>query len=88
MPRFLRRRSTLDLEREDPFAWALAPPENETPVEQAARLSAQADAQKRSDAIDEEINRQRLEIKKAPKPVRVLLLGPSVHSSMISVLLT
>ncbi|KIM45068.1 hypothetical protein M413DRAFT_441725 [Hebeloma cylindrosporum] len=75
--RFLRRRSTLDLERDDPLAWALAPPENESPLEQAARLAAQADAQKRSDAIDEEINRQRLEIKKAPKPVRVLLLGQS-----------
>ena len=74
-PTLLRRRLTLDSERDDPLSWALAPPENETPVEQAARLAAQADAQRRSDAIDEEINRQRLEIKKAPKPVRVLLLG-------------
>jgi guanine nucleotide-binding protein subunit alpha len=74
---FLRRRSTLDLDRDDPLSWALAPPENETLVEQAARVAAQADAQRRSDAIDEEINRRRLEIKKAPKPVRVLLLGVS-----------
>lgn len=86
MPRFLRRRPTLELERDDPLAWALAPPENETPAEQAARLSAQEEAQKRSDAIDEEINRQRLEIKKTPKPVRLLLLGSSM-ASMINIML-
>lgn len=59
----------------DPLAIAIAPPRDESPEEREARLAAQAEAQKRSDAIDEEINRQRLEIKRAPKSVRVLLLG-------------
>ncbi|KAJ3507338.1 hypothetical protein NLJ89_g6356 [Agrocybe chaxingu] len=77
MSRFLRRRSTIGNEDDDPLSKALAPPDHETPAEREARLAAQAEAQKRSDAIDEEINRQRLENKKAPKPVRVLLLGQS-----------
>lgn len=78
MSKFLRRRSTLDLEK-DPFASAMAPPVNETPEEREARLLAQAEAQKRSDAIDEEINRQRNLDKKAPKCVRVLLLGKNLN---------
>ncbi|KAF8973195.1 guanine nucleotide-binding protein alpha-4 subunit [Flammula alnicola] len=78
MPLFLRRRLTLlDPEKDDPLTKAMAPPENETPEELEARLAAQAEAQQRSDAIDEEINRQRIEMKKAPKCVRVLLLGQS-----------
>lgn len=77
MSRFLRRHSTFDHEKDDPFASALAPPVNETPEEREARLLAQAEAQKRSDAIDEELNRQRNVDKKAPKCVRVLLLGQS-----------
>lgn len=79
MPTFLHRHSTLDHERDDPLARAIAPPENETPGERTARLLAQAEAKKRSDAIDEEIDRQRAADRKAPKCVRVLLLG-KVHS--------
>jgi hypothetical protein len=77
MPLFLKRRITMALEGDsaDPLAIAIAPPRDESPEEREARLAAQAEAQKRSDAIDEEINRQRLEIKRAPKSVRVLLLG-------------
>ena len=75
MSMFLRRRSTTDLERDDPLTRAMAPPENELPEETEARLLAQAEAQKRSDAIDEEINRQRIAERKAPKCVRMLLLG-------------
>ncbi|KDR75295.1 hypothetical protein GALMADRAFT_268845 [Galerina marginata CBS 339.88] len=80
MPKFLRRRSIRGdptPEKDDPFISVMAPPENETPAECEARLAAEAEAQKRSDAIDEEINRQRIENKKAPKSVRVLLLGQS-----------
>ncbi|KAF9476380.1 guanine nucleotide-binding protein alpha-4 subunit [Pholiota conissans] len=76
-PRFLRRRSLVDPEKDDPLSKAIAPPENETHQEMLARLAAEAEAQKRSDAIDEEINRQRSEMRKAPKSVRVLLLGQS-----------
>lgn len=78
MPKFsaLRRRSIRgDPDKDDPLARVIAPPENETQAEYAARLAAEEEAQKRSDAIDEEINRQRLENKRAPKSVRVLLLG-------------
>ena len=81
MPLFLKRRITMALEGDaaDPLALAIAPPRDESPVEREARLAAQAEAQKRSDAIDEEINRQRLELKRAPKSVRVLLLGEWPH---------
>lgn len=65
----------MDPDRDDPLSKAIAPPENETHEEMQARLAAQAEAQKRSDAIDEEINRQRSEMRRAPKSVRVLLLG-------------
>ncbi|KAF8813717.1 guanine nucleotide-binding protein alpha-4 subunit [Phlegmacium glaucopus] len=75
--RFLSRRPTIDLEKDDPLMKVLAPPENETPTEREARLLVQAEAQKRSDAIDEEINRQKIMEKRAPKCVRVLLLGQS-----------
>ena len=75
MSRFLRRHSTFDLENDDPLTRAMAPPVNETPGEREARLFAQAEAQKRSDAIDEEINGQRNVDRKAPKCVRILLLG-------------
>ena len=72
---FLRRHATFDHEKDDPLTKAIAPPENETNEEREARLLSQAEAQKRSDAIDEEINRQRAADKRAPKCVRVLLLG-------------
>ncbi|KAF8906474.1 guanine nucleotide-binding protein alpha-4 subunit [Gymnopilus junonius] len=80
MPKFsaLRRRSIRgDPERDDPLSRAIAPPENESQEEYAARLATEEEAQKCSDAIDEEINRQRLENKRAPKSIRVLLLGQS-----------
>jgi hypothetical protein len=62
---------------DDPLTKLMQPPEDETPEELQARLFAEAEALKRSNAIDEEINRQKQELKKAPKPVRVLLLGAS-----------
>jgi hypothetical protein len=61
---------------EDPLAKALAPPPDESPTAREARLAEEAAAQRRSDAIDEELNRQRLAEKKAPKCIRILLLGP------------
>ncbi|KAG5646840.1 hypothetical protein DXG03_002217 [Asterophora parasitica] len=61
---------------EDPLTKAMAPPPNETEVEREERLAAERAAQIRSDAIDEELNRQRINEKKT-KCVRVLLLGQS-----------
>lgn len=73
---FRNRRLTINLDKDaDPLAKAMQPSPTETPVAKASRLAREAEAQKRSDAIDEEINRQRQEMKKASKPVRVLLLG-------------
>jgi hypothetical protein len=61
---------------EDPLTKALAPPPDESPKEREIRLAEEAAAQRRSDAIDEELNRQRLAEKRAPKCIRILLLGP------------
>jgi hypothetical protein len=60
---------------EDPLTRAIAPPPDETPEEREVRLQAESEAKKVSDAIDEELNRQRIAEKKAAKPVKVLLLG-------------
>ncbi|KAH9485212.1 Guanine nucleotide-binding protein alpha-4 subunit [Psilocybe cubensis] len=70
-------RRSLEEGDEDPIALALAPPGNETPLERQERLAAEAEARQRSEAIDEEINRQRMEKKKGPKCIRILLLGQS-----------
>lgn len=72
------RRQSLIREDVDPLTRAMAPPPNETETERQDRLAAEKEAQKRSDAIDEELNRQRLAEKRV-KCVRVLLLGES-HS--------
>ncbi|PPQ93666.1 hypothetical protein CVT25_012725 [Psilocybe cyanescens] len=74
MSKFFRRASDDD---EDPITLALAPPENETPAGRQERLAAEAEARKRSEAIDEEIHRQKMEKKRGPKSVRILLLGKS-----------
>jgi hypothetical protein len=75
MPHFRRR---IDINSDDdPLSRAIAPPLNETQEEKDARIAAEAEAQRRSDAIDEEINRQRIAEKKSPKFIRVLLLGQS-----------
>lgn len=76
MARFGRR--PFDIVRhgddDDPLSLAMAPPPNEAPQEREKRLAAEAAAQKRSDAIDEELNKQRQLEKKAPC-IRILLLG-------------
>jgi guanine nucleotide-binding protein alpha-1 subunit len=55
----------------------MAPPPDETPEERHVRILAEQEAKRVSDAIDEELNRQRQAEKKAQKPVKVLLLGTS-----------
>ncbi|KAF5385786.1 hypothetical protein D9615_002338 [Tricholomella constricta] len=71
-----RRQSISRGQDDDPLTKAMAPPPNETEAEREERLAAEREAQKRSDAIDEELNRQRINDKKT-KCVRVLLLGQS-----------
>ncbi|KAH8827966.1 guanine nucleotide-binding protein alpha-4 subunit [Flagelloscypha sp. PMI_526] len=50
---------------------------NESAEERQARLQREQEAQARSNAIDEELNRQRIAEKKGPKCVKLLLLGKS-----------
>lgn len=73
-PRMVSKRQKR-LVDEDPLTRAIAPPPNETPVERELRIAAELEAKRVSDAIDEELNRQRIADKKYPKPVKILLLG-------------
>lgn len=57
----------------DPLAFD--PPEDETAVQREARVMADKAAQTISDAIDAELDKQRIAEKKSPKAVKVLLLG-------------
>ncbi|KAG6821012.1 hypothetical protein H0H93_007902 [Arthromyces matolae] len=61
---------------DDPLTKAMAPPPDETEEERQARLADEREAQRRSDAIDEELNRQRINEKRT-QCVRILLLGQS-----------
>ncbi|KAL0579427.1 hypothetical protein V5O48_002598 [Marasmius crinis-equi] len=65
---------TLD-DASDPFYQLMQPPPNETPEETTARLKREADAQRVSDAIDEEIKHHKALAKKNSNVVKVLLLG-------------
>lgn len=58
---------------DDPLAQVFAPPPNESQHDKENRVRAEQEAKKRSDAIDEEINKQRNARKN--KPVKILLLG-------------
>lgn len=62
---------------EDPLSRVLAPPPNETPADRDARLRAEAEAKRISDAIDEEIQQQQKAEKKTARPIKILLLGAS-----------
>ncbi|KAH7882371.1 guanine nucleotide binding protein, alpha subunit [Phlebopus sp. FC_14] len=62
---------------DDPLTRAIAPPPNESPAEREQRISKEQEAKRVSDAIDEELNRQRIAEKKGPKPIKILLLGQS-----------
>ncbi|KAJ6506745.1 guanine nucleotide-binding protein alpha-4 subunit [Mycena sanguinolenta] len=61
----------------DPLTLALQPPPDETPQAREARLQLEREAKKRSDLIDEELNRERIAEKKSVKSVKILLLGQS-----------
>ncbi|TFL01561.1 heterotrimeric G protein alpha subunit [Pterulicium gracile] len=59
--------------------WDNAPPANETEAQKTAREKRELDALATSEAIDEEIKRQRANLKKEKGVIRVLLLGQA-HS--------
>lgn len=61
---------------DDPLTRALAPPEDETAEARDARLRAEAEARRVSDAIDEQLGRERAALKKR-KLMKMLLLGQS-----------
>ncbi|KAG2367170.1 guanine nucleotide binding protein, alpha subunit [Suillus spraguei] len=73
MPSSKRQRVSDD----DPLTRALAPPTYETPAERDERLAAELEAKRVSDAIDDELNKQRISDKKGPKAIKILLLGQS-----------
>ncbi|KAH6905970.1 guanine nucleotide binding protein, alpha subunit [Coprinopsis sp. MPI-PUGE-AT-0042] len=62
---------------EDPLDVVTRPPPNETPADRTERVRREAEAKRISDAIDEDIRREKAEKKKTGRPVRVLLLGQS-----------
>ncbi|KAL0570303.1 hypothetical protein V5O48_011667 [Marasmius crinis-equi] len=62
---------------DDPFTKVLSPPPDETSAQREARVKIELEAKRVSDAIDDDIDKQRNAEKKGPKPVRVLLLGQS-----------
>ncbi len=61
----------------DPLAYFMLPPPNETEEQRQMRIAAEQEAKRISDAIDEELQRQAKADKRAPKPVKILLLGQS-----------
>jgi hypothetical protein len=65
----------LDALIEDPLSRVMAPPRHEKPADRDARLEAERLAKKRSDLIDEDIERERQAERRGMKPVKILLLG-------------
>ena len=61
----------------DPLAIVTAPPPNETPDEKAAREEREAEAQRISDQIDDELRAEKVALKKQEQIVKILLLGQS-----------
>ncbi|KAJ3842281.1 guanine nucleotide binding protein, alpha subunit [Lentinula raphanica] len=61
----------------DPLTNAISPPPDETAQQREIRIKQELEAKQKSDAIDEDLNRQRAAERRGPKPVRVLLLGQS-----------
>jgi guanine nucleotide-binding protein alpha-1 subunit len=82
MPARISHRSTEEYSQSDPFDRVWAPPANESLSDKEARMFHEAEAKKISDAIDQDIDRQRMAEKKAGKPVKVLLLGELPYTSL------
>ncbi|KAJ7599276.1 guanine nucleotide binding protein, alpha subunit [Mycena floridula] len=73
MPVRISRRSV----DEDPLAQVTAPPLDESLSEKEARISLEREAKRVSDAIDDDIDRQRVAEKRSPRAMKLLLLGQS-----------
>jgi hypothetical protein len=69
----------------DPLAIVTAPPPNETPEEKAAREEREAEAQRISDQIDDELRVERAALKKQEQIVKILLLGQSESGKSTSI---
>lgn len=61
----------------DPLSLAIAPPKNETEAQKRLREEKEEEARQVSRGIDEHLKAERLALRKAKKPVKVLLLGQS-----------
>ena len=68
---------SLDTDRYDPLAAAIAPPKNESTTARVARLRAEAEARRVSDEIDEQLKQDRAARRRQRPCVKVLLLGQS-----------
>lgn len=64
---------------DDPLTLALMPPPDETLEQRQAREAAEAEAKRVSDEIDEQIKRERENERRKRRPVKLLLLGKSLH---------
>lgn len=61
----------------DPFEAVLRPPRNESHAQRNARILAEQNAKRVSDAIDEQLREERAGLKKNRPDVKILLLGQS-----------
>ncbi|KAI9459695.1 guanine nucleotide binding protein, alpha subunit [Lactarius psammicola] len=61
----------------DPFEAFLRPPPDETPAQREMRILAEQQAKQVSDAIDEQLRVERVELKRNRPDVKILLLGQS-----------
>ncbi|EPQ53454.1 G-alpha-domain-containing protein [Gloeophyllum trabeum ATCC 11539] len=68
---------------DDPFSALLAPPPDEMPAERAARLREEENAKRISDAIDEEISRQRAEQRRERCVKRLTMSGCTGKSTTL-----
>jgi hypothetical protein len=69
----------------DPLAVFTRPPANETLAERDAREARESDAKRRSEAIDEDIRKEKARLKREEKHlVKVLLLGQSESGESFS----
>jgi hypothetical protein len=68
---------------DDPLTAALAPPPNETPEQRAAREQREVAARAVSQAIDEDIAKEKKALAKKRKAVKVLLLGQSESGTFL-----
>jgi guanine nucleotide-binding protein subunit alpha len=62
---------------DDPLTLAILPPVDETPAQRQVRESAESEARRISEEIDEQLRSEKAALKKKKRPVKVLLLGQS-----------